>query len=1701
MATASADLGKLEAFVSAANGILNGGDSASLGLNQRISSLRANYDSFQERQQSQYQVTNYDLMGGGVGGGEVGLFATNLERDRLFVKAVKLAFEEASGLREGVVTVDQVAFDAAFATTVRDVAREAGIDPAELLLRRSPVTVDPAEVGVIPQTSGFVNDPICTATGHFLEVEDDFVWPERLGILRWRRMYSSRFIAEGPFGRGWASWAGVGLVPQDDGAVGYQGPEGQLAVFRPELSGLGFERVSGVAASLSALAGGNGVNGGRSGWELAWDWQSPHPGEVWRFGTNGLLREVSGPATGTARFTYEGVRLVAINHDSGRRLGLDWEGSRVVGVRSSCGRQARYFYNEAGDLVRTERMLGDRGYVVDAQGLIVEVVDADGVRLCRNTFDDEGRVLTQVSPFGRETRLAYHPGYRTVVSDTGDGPVAVYEHDYAGRLVGLMDHDGHRMQRVFDAEGRCVSVTGFDGATTRQTFESGGRSASFVGADGVAERWEYDDQHRVASHEVEGGATVGFDYDGDAVVSSRMTGPDGWELHLQVVDGLLRSLTDADGVTVSFDYDRDGNVVAVTNGLGAVTRIEPHVSGEPSRLITPDGAVFEFVRDDAGQLLEVRTPTGDDFGIEWTPAGRLAGLLEPNGARTAFESGSHGEVQRITDALGAVMELQRDELARLVGLSAPGGAKWGFEYTALGLLSMVTDPSGAVWSYGYDAEGRMVTGTDPLGHEVRQRYNPAGRLVELLDRSGNATRYSHDALGRVVSETDPEGAVTELEWDAWGRPTGVRLPDGDLLSYRYTPAGRVAGVQTAEGRGWANRYDPAGRLVAVSDAVGSTTRFEWDACDRLVAVVSPAGYVARYRYDACGRAVELERDGRVWHTAYDHAGRVVSSTDPLGSTTTYEYNLVGKLVAATDPLGNTVRLRYDERGNPTGLVDPFGGLVSTTYDAMRRPVVVTDQVGRVTRIERDAAGRVVRQHLPTGDVVESRRDPRGQPTDVRVNGRDVIVFDRDRTGRPLLIHEPARNRTLTFTWTSGGQLESLDADGAEMRWEYDRDGLVSARHHPGGRTTRYVWDRAGHLSTVVIDDRGEIDLERDRDGRLTSLRTPGFERRWDHDNDGLVVATHMSGPHDDQTVELVRDAAGRVVEARDEAGVTRYRYDAAHQLVAAARGTEAWVWDYDPAGRLAREEGPHGARTFSYDGAHQLMHIDGPEGRTSFTCDAAGRRTEEHHPSGTRRYTWDGLGRLAGIEANGRHRDLDVDALGRLAAVDDTRLSWDPTAAVPELLSIGDRQVIGVGGLTLGLAAGSSDDTSWLAGDGRGSTDRADGRDAWGRRPPTPESATGDDSASLGYLGELDIDGLVWLRNRVYDPETRQFLSPDPLPGIPGLPVAANPYHYANNSPVGFVDPLGLQGQPLSIEEYNDYRAQNYGMNWNNIVTAGLVVAGVATMFIPGLNVAGAALIGVALGAAGGAAPGVIQGFQTGNWDWGAIGGGALKGAVIGGVTFGAARGLGGGFGGSLLGGSSRLASTMGGTVLGAGSGAVGGTASELYDLTPLPGSDGQFDPEVIVVSTAAGGGTGALGGAISYRPATGAASEPAPASSGGPGTELVRVPDFRDTQAAFRHYGKHVLGTEPLPNGQYRVMPGGPDMPEYSSFSEYRSAARSFMSADYPDGVMQNYRGTDLVRVDPKSGEFGVRSQDGTIRTSFRPDDDPVAYFQSQFQ
>ncbi|MCW3037468.1 MAG: hypothetical protein JWM17_2780, partial [Actinobacteria bacterium] len=236
----------------------------------------------------------------------------------------------------------------------------------------------------------------------------------------------------------------------------------------------------------------------------------------------------------------------------------------------------------------------------------------------------------------------------------------------------------------------------------------------------------------------------------------------------------------------------------------------------------------------------------------------------------------------------------------------------------------------------------------------------------------------------------------------------------------------------------------------------------------------------------------------------------------------------------------------------------------------------------------------------------------------------------------------------------------------------------------------------------------------------------------------------------------------------------------------------------------------------------------------------------------------------------------------------------------------------------------------------------------------------------LGYRGELCLDHLVWLGARPYDPATRSFLAPDPLPNPPGAPCAANPYHYAWNDPVSLVDPSGLR--PLTQDEFNQKKHAeelgHLGQAWEAIkkdpwgsVALGLTVAaGVGLLFVPGGQAIGAGiLIGVAISSGAGIATGTFDPrLAAFNGVVGGITGGvgsALSGAGVA-TQVAVGAGLGGGgniaqqevFTGHVDWGQAALSAGVGG--LGAGVGAKLAGAREVNTGgAPRPAPTGVPEP------------------------------------------------------------------------------------------------------------------------------------------------------------
>ena len=84
---------------------------------------------------------------------------------------------------------------------------------------------------------------------------------------------------------------------------------------------------------------------------------------------------------------------------------------------------------------------------------------------------------------------------------------------------------------------------------------------------------------------------------------------------------------------------------------------------------------------------------------------------------------------------------------------------------------------------------------------------------------------------------------------------------------------------------------------------------------------------------------------------------------------------------------------------------------------------------------------------------------------------------------------------------------------------------------------------------------------------------------------------------------------------------------------------------------------------------------------------------------------------------------------------------------------------------------------------------------AWGEELYASESVPGIlENRFVGGLGcRKDVaTGLVYMRNRWYDPALQRFISRDPI----GLKGGENLYSYAENQPTNYIDPLGQKGAP-----------------------------------------------------------------------------------------------------------------------------------------------------------------------------------------------------------------------------------------------------------------------------------------------------------------
>ncbi|MFF8279716.1 LamG-like jellyroll fold domain-containing protein [Streptomyces lateritius] len=837
--------------------------------------------------------------------------------------------------------------------------------------------------------------------------------------------------------------------------------------------------------------------------------------------------------------------------------------------------------------------------------------------------------------------------------------VAVYHRPLTAGQVA--NHYKARTEASGSALSATVTVTDPTGAKTSGTFDA------------------VRGQRRTASTNADGGVTT-YAYD---------TG------------GFLHTVTDPNGHSTITGHDEHGNTVSTTTCRDANscwTSFAEYYNNPADKLDLRNGKQIAL-RDGRSS-----GPTDNRYRTttSYTALGMTDTVTSADGrtASTTYTTGAEPAVGGGTTPAGLVATKK-----------STGGTTVSYAYFASGDLAKSTAPSGVVTTYTYDGIGRKLTETQ----------------VSDATPAGVTTSYAYNAMSRVTTETGPgvKNEITGVTHTA--RITRTYDADGNLLteSTEDTTGGDTSRTTTY-------RYNTRGLNDSVTDATGNESTYDHDALGRVISETDPAGNVVTHTYTKRGQLAESvlknwtgdpsgqARDLVLGSKAYDPAGRLASTTDAMGATTTFTYYDDG-LKAST-----TAKQVTQPDGSKKDIL-----LGSTVYDGAGNAVSATASGGRTTVNTIDALGRTTRSVF----------DPNG------LNQVSTYAYDaEDRlTEQSQSIDGSGKKLTTTTEYDAvGNPTKTTVTDNTTTRvtsTTFDQRGLPLTQTSPGGKTSSSRFDALGRLvettapqvqaeengaAAVPVTPKfltgyntfGEITESRDARGLVTRTETDKLGRAValtlpDYTPPGATAAiTAVS--------RTTYDRLGNVASTTDPLGRVRsYAYDQLGNLVRStdpAAGTQSLqapgattfsgtstdlsgggvsTYTWTPTGLPLSATDPTGARTestydelgrkvtattverrptlqnlvsrFTWDDAGNQRTSTTPGGRvTTATYDKAGQTLTVTDPAGgVNSVVYDGLGRQTeSKDATGRKSVTSYDLMGRPTSVTDYGTGTTPLRSV-----------------------------------------------------------------------------------------------------------------------------------------------------------------------------------------------------------------------------------------------------------------------------------------------------------------------------------------------------------------------------------------------------------------------------------------------------
>ncbi|MBM6405314.1 hypothetical protein JQN72_13800 [Phycicoccus sp. CSK15P-2] len=1031
--------------------------------------------------------------------------------------------------------------------------------------------------------------------------------------------------------------------------------------------------------------------------------------------------------------------------------------------------------------------------------------------------------------------------------------VATYTYDTSGRLRTMRDpRVGLGTDYTWDAAStRVASVTASGLAATKLAYSSGKLSAvtrenPVAGqADVTVARYVYGVPTSGSGRPDLTAASVGrwgqakIPSTGYAVFGQDYTGPvagtgvDYSYADLSYVDDLgytVNTATYGAGawLVTATDYDSDGNVVRELDASAtAYAAAHPELDPDDVNALSTQ----TFYNDEVTANGQVVLPSGSRVADTYGPVRQV---VLADGTEVAARPHTHTEYDQgapksdddlpINEAVDQYFSLPTTVTT---GAATPAAAPGEPDIetisttnTGYAKLSSGDATEGDGWALG------QATTTTTGGITRTTRYDKLGRVTDTRQplSTGNDAGTTKNAYYTVDAQTGANATCGgKPEWagmvcrtyPAAAPSSGLTLPDATTEYSMWLLPVTVTEKSGGATRTTTTSYDAAERAVSTLTTLagmsGSTSRpGSYTKYDSTTGLVAYSGWLhsggeaanlagrSTYTYDRWGRTTTLVGDAGTVTTSYDAAGRVASVIDARGSTT-YGYDGTGERRGLVTSLtvsrhggkALTWGAAYDADGNMTTQTLPGRITQKTTYDEAGEPVQL-QYLGQVTPVTAGGTDPDTGETIWTpGAAVQD------QPWMTWSVGNDV-------TGR---VRTEATGMGAAFD--TGEGVGSID----------DVESYAQAVGHATSTSREYRYDAAGRL--VHVTDAAST-LDQDTGGLAASCT----ERDYSFDKNGRRTA-----------LATITRADGDCESAGTTATVTTTGWDTADRPTTGRGGAGSYV--YDLLGRQTTLPAADAPDTSAGNISLRYYFDDLPRSvtqggtSTTFTLDAEARRSVQTTTDAagttttTRRYT-DSGDNPAWVEVSGPAGGATTrfaESIGGdlSASIDDTADAATRGDATLSLATLhGDVATTVAIPATQTSTASATAINGWASYDEYGNTTTAD---------PV------DGPIGYGWLGAkqrsttTDTAGLTLMGVRYYNPTRGLFTALDPIPG--GNDTA---YAYPND-PVNTYD---LDGRRWSWRKVGRWAWKH---KWDIALTA--------SMFIPGVGIAGMAVRGAVWAARG----------------------------------------------------------------------------------------------------------------------------------------------------------------------------------------------------------------------------------------------------------